>query len=107
MVVRRFSDSETRTLHAEQLMAHSGRERHRDNQIRRREVDEEPPASGRVFRISDETRQEIAKALRFIDAARRTVEGQQNPDNREIIRELRTSADRIFELINELEEIDL
>lgn len=87
-------------------MAHSGRERHRDRDLRRREPEDEPPAIGRVFRLADSDRQEIAKCLRYIDEARRVLESQQNPDNREIIRELKASADRIFALINDLEEID-
>jgi DNA-binding PadR family transcriptional regulator len=86
-------------------MAHSGKERHRDREPRRREAEEEPPPPGRVFRITDEERQEVARCLRFIDEARRAIESQQNPDNREIIRELRASADRIYALINALEEI--
>jgi len=68
-------------------------------------MEEEPPAIGRVFRITDGDRQEIAKCLRFVDEARRELESEQNPANREIIRALRTSADRIYDLINELEEI--
>ena len=87
-------------------MAHSGRDRHRDRDPRRREIEDEPPRVGRVFRISDEDRREIAKCLRFIDEARRTLQEQQNPANREIIRELRASADRIFALINDLEETE-
>ena len=87
-------------------MAHTEKPRHRNSQTRRREVEEEPPPIGRVFRITDVDRQEIAKYLRFIDDARRALEGQQNPDNREMIRGLRTSADRIYELINELEETE-
>ena len=87
-------------------MAHSRRDRHRDQDTRRRDFDEEPPAIGRVFRITDTERQEIAKCLRYIDEARRVLQSQENPDNREIIRELRASADRIFVLINELEEIE-
>jgi DNA-binding PadR family transcriptional regulator len=87
-------------------MAHSGRERHRDREPRRREPEEEPPPPGRLFRITDEERQEVARCLRFIDEARRAIEQQQNPDNREIIRELRASADRIYALINDLEEIE-
>lgn len=55
--------------------------------------------------MRDDERQEIAKALRYIDEARRALQDQQNPANREIIRELRASADRIYEVINELEEI--
>jgi len=87
-------------------MAHSGRDRHRDREPRRREPEEEPPPTGRVFRITDAERQDVARCLRYIDEARRALEKQQNPDNREIIRELRASADRIFALINDLEEID-
>ena len=61
--------------------------------------------TNRMFRIADDQRREIAKSLRYIDDARRILERQQNPDNREIIRELRASADRIFEVLNGLEEI--
>ena len=88
-------------------MAHSGRERHRDRDPGSRQLDDsEPPSPYRVFRMSDEARQQIARHLRFIDEARRALETQQNPANREIIRELRASADRIFDLLNDLEEID-
>ena len=87
-------------------MAHSGRERHRDRDLRRREPEEEPLAAGRVFRMTDDQRQEIAQCLRYIDEARRALQNEQNPANREIIRELRASADRIFTLINDLEEAD-
>jgi hypothetical protein len=86
-------------------MAHSGRERHRDRDERRRDIEDEPQAVNRVFRISDGERQDIAKCLRYIDDSRRALQEQQNPDNREIIRELRASADRIFAVINGLEEI--
>ena len=79
---------------------------HRDGDVRRRDVDDsdEPPSPNRVFRITDAERQKIAKALRYIDEARRALQDQQNPDNREIIRELRASADEIYEIVNELEE---
>jgi len=87
-------------------MAHSRKERHRDRDTRRRDFEEEPPPIGRVFRITDIERQEIAKCLRYVDEARRVLQSQENPDNREIIRELRASADRIFAVINELEEIE-
>jgi cell division septum initiation protein DivIVA len=60
----------------------------------------------RAFRLTDAERQQIAKCLRYIDDARRALESQQNPDNREIIRELRASADRIFDLLSDLEELD-
>jgi len=88
----------------EALMAHSGRTRHRDRDPRRRQIEEEPPATGRVFRITDAQRQKVAKCLRYIDQATRALEGQRNAENREIIRELRTSADQIFDLISGLEE---
>jgi hypothetical protein len=48
----------------------------------------------------------VAKYLRYIDEARRALERQRNPDNREIIRELRASADHIFDLLGDLEETD-
>jgi len=87
-------------------MASTRRERHRDRDGGwRRDDVQEAPATDRVFRIADAERQAIADSLRFIDDARRTLEQQQNPDNREIIRELRASADRIFDVVNGLEEI--
>lgn len=54
--------------------------------------------------MTDAQREQIAKCLRYIDEARRALESQQSPDNREIIRELRTSADKIFDVVNGLEE---
>jgi hypothetical protein len=54
--------------------------------------------------MTDAERQQVAKHLRYIDEARRSLERQENPDNREIIRELRASADHIFDLLNGLEE---
>ena len=69
-------------------------------------MDDEPPARGRVFRITDVERQKVAKCLRYIDQARLALEAQQNPDHREIVRELRASADRIFEVIADLEETE-
>ena len=87
-------------------MAHSGRERHRDRDAGRRLLpDEEPASPHRNFRISEAQRQQVAECLRYIDEARRALQDQQNPDNREIIRELRASADRIFDTMNELEEL--
>jgi hypothetical protein len=86
-------------------MGRSGRERHRDRDPGRRQFDEDgAPASNRVFRMTDAERQEIAKSLRYIDEARRALESQQNPANREIIRELRASADQIFDVLNDLDE---
>jgi hypothetical protein len=94
-------------------VAHSGRQRHRDRDPgwqQRRDplsIDERDAApANRLFRITDAERQQIAKYLEYIDDARRALEGQQNRDNREIIRELRASADAIFDLLNDLEEID-
>ncbi len=87
-------------------MAWSGRKRHRDREPGRRQDEESLPArSDRVFRISEAQRQQVAKALRFIDEARRALEDQQNPGNRGIVRELKASADRIFDLMNDLDEI--
>jgi hypothetical protein len=87
-------------------MAQSGRERHRDRDPRRRLDDGELPSAHRVFRMTDDQRQQVSKCLRYIDEARRALERQENPDNREIIRELRASADRIFDLVSKLEEAD-
>ena len=87
-------------------MGHSGRERHRERDPGRKRADaDEPPRPDRVFRLTNDQRQEIAKSLRYIDAARQALERQQSADNREIIRELRASANRIFDLLNGLEEL--
>jgi hypothetical protein len=85
-------------------MAQSGKQRHRDRNPGRRLDDVDEPSGDRVFRMTDAERQEIAKCLRFIDEARIALQRQENPDNRQIIRGLRASADRIFDLLNELEE---
>jgi hypothetical protein len=87
-------------------LAQSGRERHRDRDPRRRLAEEELPSAYRMFRMTDAERQQVAKCLRYIDEARRALERQQNPDNREIIRELRASADQIFHVLSTLEETD-
>lgn len=87
-------------------MSHSRRERHRDRDPGPRAADPStPPAENRVFRLTDTQRQQVARALRYIDAARHALESQQNPDNREIIRELKASADRIFDVMDAVEEI--
>ena len=87
-------------------MGRSGRDDHRDRD-RRQWPDDEPHTSAhRVFLIPEAQRQQVAKCLRYIDEARRALEQQQNPDNREIIRELRASADRIFDVLGDLEEAD-
>ena len=85
-------------------MAHSGRQRHRDRDPGRRRDGGELPPAHRTFRVTDAQRQQIAKSLRYIDEARRAIERQENPDNREIVRELRASADRIFDILSDLEE---
>jgi hypothetical protein len=86
-------------------MGHSGKERHRDRDAGRRQLDDaEPRPANRVFRMTDAERQQIVKSLRYIDEARNALESQQHPANREIIRELRASADQIFDVINDLEE---
>lgn len=86
-------------------MAQSGRERHRDRDPKSRWA-AEPARANRVFRITDAERQLIARSLRLIDETRAALEQQQNPANREIIRELRTSADRIYDVLNGVEEMD-
>ena len=88
-------------------MGRSGRERHRDRDPGRRQLDEDGPnTSNRVFRMTDAERQQIAKSLRHIDQARNALESQHNAANREIIRELRASADQIFDVLNGLQETD-
>jgi len=88
-------------------MAQSGRERHRDRDPGHRQwVTDQTPAPNRAFRMTDDQRQKVAKSLRRIDDARRVLEQQQNAANREIIRELRASADAIFDIINDLEETE-
>jgi hypothetical protein len=56
--------------------------------------------------MTDAQRQQVAKCLRYIDEARRALERQENPDNREIIRELRDSARKIFDVLTDLESDD-
>jgi hypothetical protein len=87
-------------------MAQSGRQRHRDRDPGRRLDEGEPRSVNRVFRMTEAQRQDMADCLKFIDEARRALELQENPDNRQIIRGLRASADQIFELLNELEETE-
>jgi hypothetical protein len=88
-------------------MAQSGRIRHRDREPGLRDTGEREVASPRrAFRMTDAERQEIARCLKYVDEARRALQDQENPLNREIIRELKASADRIFDVLNGLEEID-
>ena len=56
--------------------------------------------------MTEAQRQQVAKCLRHIDEARRAIEREENPAYREIIRELRASADHIFDLLSDLEETD-
>lgn len=85
-------------------MARTGTRRPRDREAGPRSFDALDPAIDRVFRMTEAGRQQVAQCLRHIDDARRALESQHNPDNREIIRELRASADRIYDLVNDLEE---
>ena len=63
------------------------------------------PANDRVFRITEEQRQFVADALRRIDEAREQIEAQQKRENRQIIRDLKLSADHIFDVLGELDEM--
>jgi hypothetical protein len=88
-------------------MAWSGRERPRDREPSPRRTAAEPVSPAhRAFRLTGIQREQIARSLRHIDDARAVLEAQQNRHNRPIIRELRSSADRIFDLLNELEELE-
>jgi hypothetical protein len=86
-------------------MAHSGRQRHRDREPGLRHFEDTAAGPGnRVFRMTEAERQTLARYLRSIDDARRTLESHHSPDNRLVIRDLRAAADRIFELISDLAE---
>jgi hypothetical protein len=88
-------------------MAHSGRQRHRDREPGLRQLAEpEVPAINRVFRITGAEREKVAQGLRLIDEARRALESQHNADNRKIVRDLRAAADRIYDLIADLAEVE-
>jgi hypothetical protein len=88
-------------------MAHSGTRRHRDREPGHRGFEDlDIRTTDRVFKITEAERQQVAHCLRYIDEARRALERQQNRDNREIIRELRASADRIYDVMNGLDETD-
>jgi hypothetical protein len=88
-------------------MTRSGRGRGRDREPSWRELDKSvDQTANRIFKITEPQRQLVAQCLRYVDDARRALEAQQNADNREIIRELKASADRIFDLMNDLEEIE-
>jgi hypothetical protein len=51
-------------------------------------------------------RKQVVTCLEYIDEARLALERQENRDNREIIRELRAAANKIFAVLNDLEETD-
>jgi DNA-binding PadR family transcriptional regulator len=85
-------------------MAWSGRPKHRDREPGTRWSAEPPPAPGRVFRLTDADRQEIAACLRRIDEARREIEGEQDPKRRQLVRDLRAAADRIYDVLDALDE---
>jgi hypothetical protein len=86
-------------------MAQSGRERHRDRDPGRRLLaDEEPVAASQLPDLAGRARAD-RRVPSLHRRARRALQDQQNPDNREIIRELRASADRIFDTMNGLEEL--
>ncbi len=87
-------------------MAWSGRQKHRDRDPSRRFDDEPLPGTARAFRITDAQRQAIAQSLRHIDEARVALESRQDAKNRPVIRELLASADRIFDIINGLEDVE-
>jgi hypothetical protein len=85
-------------------MAWSGREKHRDREPGARHAGE-PPVAGRVFALPDAERARIAAELRRIDLARTTLEAQQDPRNRQMIRDLKAAADHIFDVVNGLDEV--
>lgn len=87
-------------------MAHSGKLRHRDREPARRDAADDTPSAHRVFRMTTPERQRIAQCLRHIDEAREDLERQHNATNRGIVRDLRASADEIFDVLNGLEVID-
>jgi hypothetical protein len=88
-------------------MAHSGRKRHRDLEPGLRSFEETAVVpSQRIFRMTDAEREKVARCLRHVDEARRSLESQHNPDNRTIVRDLRAAADQIYELINDLEVVE-
>jgi hypothetical protein len=87
-------------------VSHSDRARHRDlaPATKRTDPADIAPAANRVFMINDDERQRIAACLRDIDAAAAALEQQQNPANRRILRDLGDAADRIYDILNGLED---
>ena len=89
------------------VVAHSGKEQHRDAQPGQRLLDaSELSLKYRVFRMTQQERERVAGCLRRIDDARDTIERQQNPANRRVLRELSDAADAIYDILNGLEETD-
>ena len=88
-------------------MSSSGRDRHRDRDPgNRRAAEPVEPAKDRVFTMTEEQRRSVADSLRRIDEAREQIEAQQKRENRQIVRDLKASADHIFDVLNELDETD-
>jgi hypothetical protein len=87
-------------------VAHSGRYRHRDLDpgAKRTDPSRVMPAPDRVFTMTEAEREQMAACLRDIDEAAATLEAQQNPANRRILRDLGDAADRIYDILNGLEE---
>jgi hypothetical protein len=85
-------------------MGWSGKDKHRDRDPGARQADEPTPGN-RVFRLPDADREAVAACLRRIDEARAALEARQDPQNRQIIRDLRAAADRVFDLLNDLEDL--
>ena len=87
-------------------MSSTDKERHRDREPGRREGDEPSPRDAdRAFKMTGDERQDIAKALRLIDEARLELEARHTRENREILRKLKASADRIFDVLSGLDEV--
>ena len=68
-------------------------------------MDQEQPATARVFQLTNAERQKVAKCLRYIDRGKtRARASEPRRQSRNNIRELQASADQIFDLISGLEE---
>jgi hypothetical protein len=88
-------------------MSATDKERHRDRDPGRRDGDEPSPRDAdRVFRMTGEERQQVAKSLRLVDEVRLELGARHSRENREILRKLKASADRIFDVLSGLEEVD-
>ena len=56
--------------------------------------------------MTEGDRQQIARNLRRVDEARLAIENRNDVSNRAIIRDLRASADEIYDVINGLDTIE-